>query len=596
MKKRYYLVIPTMMFVFVVNTLTAQFVNIPDANFKAALLADGTINTLSDGEISFSEAAAFTGTMDVSSQGINDMTGIEAFYNMTGLDMAINNVVNIDLTNCGALTFLDCSNNNLASLNLSYNYNLTNLFCPNNNLTCLDLSHNSAIAVIGCMNNNLTKINVKNGNSTGISSLQATGNAGPPQCVQIDPGENTAFFNLDTWATTNINCGIPVANFSTNAPVCNGTPVVFSDFSTNATNYLWNFGDGNTDSSPTPSHTYPGAGSYMVTLMVSGCYGKDTVYGSVQQGTDIYGLATKPGGDVTDGVAILYPHLGWYQAFDTLQISPLGPGGGYHFANVPDGDYLIQVYPDTNIFPTCIPTYYTGDGPWDWAWDSAAVFTHGCTSDSYTNIHVIELPTITAGPGLIQGYVIEGPGFGRAQGDPVHGVVVKRGITGSSQIVETTNTDANGQYFFANVELGSYTIYVDIPGLKRDTCYEVTLDAFTNQFINLYYLVDSNSIYIVPGIGIEDIKDEDNSTLRILPNPVNGNGIIDYALNVDGEVTIDILNMNGTRIHTLVSQFIESGNHNLAFDTKSLNMKPGMYFVTITAKGKRKTERLIVIE
>lgn len=596
MKQRYIIVLTGLFFIVSSPFLSAQFVNIPDPNFKSALLADGAINTLSDGEISYAEALAFTGTMDVSSQGINDMTGIEAFSNMTGLDMAINNVVNIDLTNCGALTFIDCSNNNLVSLNLSYCYLLQTLYCVNNSLTCLDLSQNPDITTINCSGNNLTKINVKNGNSTGISLLQATGNAGPPQCVQIDPGEVTTFFNLDTWATTNVNCGIPVANFSTNAPVCNGTPVVFTDLSSNATNYLWNFGDGNTDSSPAPSHTYAGAGSYMITLMVSGCYGKDTVYGSVQQGTDIYGLATSPAGDVTDGVAILYPHQVSYQAFDTLQISPLGPGGGYHFSNVPDGDYLIQVFPDTNMFPTLIPTYYTGNGPWDWAWDSAAVFTHGCTADSYTNISVIELPSATAGPGLIHGYVIEGPGFGRAQGDPVHGVVVKRGITSSSQIVETTNTDENGQYVFTNVDFGSYTIYVDIPGLKRDTCYEITLDASANQFINLYYLVDSNSIYIVPGIGIEDIKDDENSSLRILPNPISGYGMIDYAININADVTIDIVNMSGIKVQTLLSQSVESGNYNLPFDTKEIGLKPGIYFVTITAGGKRKTEKLIVLE
>ncbi len=579
------------------QSISAQIVNIPDANFKAALVGNLTINTNGDAEIQLTEAEAFTGSMNVSSLGINDMTGIEAFSSITGLNMSVNNVMTIDLTNCGALTTLDCANNNLVSLDLSYNYLLQTLICPNNNLTCLDLSHNPDISNIGCNNNNLTKINVKNGNATGISNLMAVGNAGPPQCIQIDPGEITAFFSLDTWATTSINCGIPVANFSTNAPVCNGSVVVFFDLSTNATNYLWNFGDGNTDSSPSPSHSYAGAGSYMITMMVSGCYGKDTAYGSVQQGTDIYGLATKPGGEVTDGYAILYPYLGWYQAFDTLQISPLGPGGAYNFDNVPDGDYLIQIYPDTAIFPSLIPTYYTGNGPWDWAWDSAAVFTHGCTSDSYTNINVIELPSINPGPGLMQGVVIEGAGFGRAQGDPVPGVVVKRGIAATSQIVETTFTDANGQYTFNNLEYGTYTIYVDIPGLERDSCYTFTLDAFTPQYQNLYYVVDSTAIYIIPGIGIEDVTSEDKNKLDVFPNPVKDNSTIAYTINNNADVQLEVYNVYGVKVQTLLSEtHLVSGEYTCNFNPKNANLKSGIYFISLIADGKRKTARIVVME
>ena len=38
-------------------------VHIPDANFKAYLLANASINTINDGKISYAEAEAFTGTI-----------------------------------------------------------------------------------------------------------------------------------------------------------------------------------------------------------------------------------------------------------------------------------------------------------------------------------------------------------------------------------------------------------------------------------------------------------------------------------------------------------------------------------------------------
>ena len=52
--------------------------------------------------------------------------------------------------------------------------------------------------------------------------------------------------------------------------------VSFTDTSTGAiTGWMWDFGDGFTDSSPNPTHTYEMGGTYSVTLMVSGPGGTD---------------------------------------------------------------------------------------------------------------------------------------------------------------------------------------------------------------------------------------------------------------------------------------------------------------------------------
>jgi hypothetical protein len=60
------------------NIAIAQNVNIPDANFKAALIGNAAINTNGDGEIQVSEAEAYTGGINVGSKGIADLTGVEA--------------------------------------------------------------------------------------------------------------------------------------------------------------------------------------------------------------------------------------------------------------------------------------------------------------------------------------------------------------------------------------------------------------------------------------------------------------------------------------------------------------------------------------
>ena len=67
----------------------------------------------------------------------------------------------------------------------------------------------------------------------------------------------------------------PVANFSaTPTDVCAKLPVQFNDLSTGTVStWLWNFGDGNTSTSQTPTHAYQDTGFFTVTLIVTnnGC-------------------------------------------------------------------------------------------------------------------------------------------------------------------------------------------------------------------------------------------------------------------------------------------------------------------------------------
>ncbi len=55
-------------------------------HLKHALLNHNpVIDTDDDGEIQCTEAAALFGTLNVANKGIQDMTGIEAFVNITAL-------------------------------------------------------------------------------------------------------------------------------------------------------------------------------------------------------------------------------------------------------------------------------------------------------------------------------------------------------------------------------------------------------------------------------------------------------------------------------------------------------------------------------
>ena len=107
----------------------AQIVNIPDANFKNALLnelvadfngdgfPDSHADINNDGEIQISEAEAVLG-LSVFSRSISSLEGLQNFINLKFLFCELNNISTINLAECQDLIFLQCYSNNIINLDL----------------------------------------------------------------------------------------------------------------------------------------------------------------------------------------------------------------------------------------------------------------------------------------------------------------------------------------------------------------------------------------------------------------------------------------------------------------------------------------------
>jgi hypothetical protein len=130
-----------------VNTCS-NFVNIPDANFKAILVADPNINTDGDTEICTTEAQAYTGPIGVNSSNISDLTGIEAFTNITALECYGNQITTLDVSSNTQLTRLYCYNNLLTTLTIGQNTTINRIECSNNQLTSLDVSQCTSLLIL----------------------------------------------------------------------------------------------------------------------------------------------------------------------------------------------------------------------------------------------------------------------------------------------------------------------------------------------------------------------------------------------------------------------------------------------------------------
>lgn len=164
----------TLLLFCIINVANAQIVNIPDPHFKDALLnhdlfGGDPIDTNQDGEIQVSEAEAISVLIvgDPFIQGqIQDMTGIEAFVNITELHCYRNQISSLDLSENIVLTYLDCQENQLSSLNLSENIALEYLDCSDNLLVSLD---------------------VRNGNNHNIDNASFRSQSNPDlKCIFVD--------------------------------------------------------------------------------------------------------------------------------------------------------------------------------------------------------------------------------------------------------------------------------------------------------------------------------------------------------------------------------------------------------------------------
>ena len=164
---------------------------IPDTAFKSVLLQNASINTDSNNEISYNEAINYTGSLFLRHKSISDLTGIEAFTNITSIDCIGNNLSTVNLFRNTKLTSLLISSNNLVTLNLSANTNLITLDCSHNKLTNLNISGLNQLTDLNCGNNALEAIDVST--NTALINFSCLDNV----LINLDISNSTSLVNFD---------------------------------------------------------------------------------------------------------------------------------------------------------------------------------------------------------------------------------------------------------------------------------------------------------------------------------------------------------------------------------------------------------------
>lgn len=138
----------------------SETIRFNDPRFEDYVVANYDLD--GDGKISKGEALELV-SLNVSRLSITDLTGLEWFKNLTVLNVAKNNMTELDLSQLTALEELNCSEcSKITALDLKANKALESLNCYQTGLTRLDLSENRALVSLNCSSTRITVLDLSN--------------------------------------------------------------------------------------------------------------------------------------------------------------------------------------------------------------------------------------------------------------------------------------------------------------------------------------------------------------------------------------------------------------------------------------------------
>lgn len=174
-------------------------VTVNDESLETYLLTlvDAANGGNDDGYIQVSEAENFTGAIIHRNQSLSDITGLDAFVNITRLDLGVNQISSLDPSVYTDLIYLNLNENELSTINVSENSFLEELrIAANANITTVDVLDNPELHTLYLFNTSIEDVDV-----TSNLKLRTLAVQNLPNLTALNLANNTELSALEIYNT-----------------------------------------------------------------------------------------------------------------------------------------------------------------------------------------------------------------------------------------------------------------------------------------------------------------------------------------------------------------------------------------------------------
>lgn len=371
---------------------------------------------------------------------------------------------------------------------------------------------------------------------------------------------------------------------------CVGDTVTLTAGTNTENSYFWSPG-GQT----TPSIKVAKSGIYHVLVNngFGGCFNSDSTR-VIFKGAKLHAFHYQGGsygpGDV---VAELYRKnsegkFNLYREADMLQM--------VQFDSLARGEYILK--------SRFVNYSFVGENPWldtyhdgKTEWKKVTPFNLTCTTDTMIGFMIARKPDFEFnGTGVITGkiQIIVAPArsllfrLKSARNIDCDTRIVLYNATGD--IIATTCPDAQGNYSFANLPAGNYSVGVERTGFEVESVFTTTV-AEGQTISNADFTVNEDGLTIQQGITTRiSSMGSGVRSLSVFPNPAKTYSNLEFELKQTGTVGIIITDLSG-RVVKMQNYDLLAGRNKVQLDIQQLS---GLYLVKIATIAGTEITRLIV--
>ena len=165
-------------------------------------------------------------------------------------------------------------------------------------------------------------------------------------------------------------------------------------------------------------------------------------------------------------------------------------------------------------------------------------------------------------------------------------------LDANNNVAAYSSTDANGHYVIEGLLPGDYSLLFEKVGFKESSASNIELDYSSNITATANASLNEDPVMAVEEN--ENIMVKDYKLYQNYPNPFNPTTRIKFAIPTESFVTLNVYNVLGEKVRTLLSGQKKSGVYEVTFNAK--NLGSGIYFYSLRAGNYNAVRKMILLK